>query len=241
MTEDAIARAEVLVGLGRPEEAAALLSRALADEPNDVELMVALGLAQIEFDEQGALETARRALAIDPENVQALLIAGGACLDLNYGQRAVPYAHRLVELVPWLPAAHATMAMAVGRGSSGRKDGLAAANRAIELAPRDTIGYLAAGAVELAHGESTSAIRWYEKALEIDPHDHSAQVNLVTARESAGHLSPALIAAAAILRIDPRDETARHALDETVYTTLVHLLWISGTIFLLIALVNGVG
>lgn len=237
MSEEAIERAEVLVGLGRPEEAATLLTGALAADPDDVELLVALAEAQLGYDEEAAFETAFEALVRDPECVPALVIAAASCFDRNRPKESAEYARRAVELAPWLATAHAMYGMAVGRRARGRKEGLAAAKRAIELAPGETVGYVAAGTVEMAHAEWKSAIKWLEKALQLDPHERIAQVNLVTAREAAGRLTPALVEAAAILRVDPRDEDARHALDETVYTTLVHLLWIAAALLVVLSLV----
>ena len=125
---------------------------------------------------------------------------------------------------PWLAAAHASLAQSLGRRRGRQEEAVQAARRAIELDPEEPIGYIAAGNIEMARAEWKEAERWYRKALEVDPSDRTAQVNLVTAQESSGRISPAFSEAAALLRLDPRDQHALAVLHETVYTTLVHLL-----------------
>ena len=146
-----------------------------------------------------------------------------------------------MSLAPWWASAHAVHADALARRPWKRGDALAAARRAIELDPDSVVGYVAAGNVELGHGKWRKAERWYRQALQIDPHDRAARLNLVVAQESGGKIAPALVDARAMLRFDPRDPDARDRLDEVVYTTLVHLQWIVVALAIVALVVRGEG
>jgi predicted Zn-dependent protease len=224
---DAVARAETLLELGRPAEARAALAPLLAKEPENVEALVVLAEAQAAVaDPRGALDTARRVLALEPDHLQALQLASAACLDLDDVGEAIRLAREAVAQAPWFSGSHALLAQALGRRARGRGEALEAARRAIELEPSDAVGYVAAGNVEMAHGRWMKAETWYRRGLEVEPHDSVARINLARAQESRGVLSPAFRGATSVLGIDPQDADALAALDEIVYTTVVHLLWV---------------
>ena len=89
---------------------------------------------------------------------------------------------------------------------------------------------MAAGNVELGHANWKRAEGWYRRALELEPYNRAAQLNLVVAQEAGGKIAPAFVDVGALLRFDPRDEEARSRIDELVYTTLVHLQWLAGVL-----------
>jgi tetratricopeptide (TPR) repeat protein len=240
VSEEIIERAELLDDVGRKDEAIALLLPLLASEPENVDALVALTSVYLDTDLKAALETAQRAMALDPDDVRPILHAAGAALDLNRVPEGVMYARRAVEEAPWLAAAHALLAFGLCRRKKTRGEARQAAQRAIELEPNLAVGYNAAGTVELAAGEWKAAADWYRKALEVEPHDTTAQANLVTAQEADGRLAPAFADAHALLTVDPRDEHGLEVLKETVYTTLVHMLWIAAVVFFAIAALRGV-
>ena len=241
MAEQSLERARALIELGRSDEARVMLGRILALEPEDAEALLALSLAEADDEPRSSLETARRVLALEPENLQALLLCVDACHELNRVKEAEHYARLAVSEAPWLGAAHAGLAQALGRrrGRGRYKEAKETAQRAIELDPQGAFGYVAAGNVEMAHGEWKEAERWYRKALDVDPSDRNAQINLVTAQESRGRISPALTEAVALLQTDPHDKYALEVLHETVYTTVVHLLWIAAVFLIVAAVIRG--
>ncbi len=100
----------------------------------------------------------------------------------------------------------------------------------MEIDPTSVVGYVAAGNVELGHANWRKAEGWYRRALELEPHNRAAQLNLVVAQEAGGRIAPAFVDAGALLRFDPRDADARSRIDELVYTTLVHLQWIAAVL-----------
>ena len=215
-----------------------MLARLLAVEPNDVEALRMLSLAQSDDDPAGSYESAQRVLSLDPSDVQALLLCADACLGCTGSTTrcATPGS-------PWPRRRGWRRRMQHWRRRSGVAVAATtrprqAARRAIELDPEQAIGYIAAGNIEIARGEWHEAERWYRKALEVDPSDNTAQVNLVTAHESSGRISPAFSEATALLRLDPSDRWALKVLHETVYTTLVHLLWVATVILFVAAVIT---
>jgi len=233
MEEQSVERARALIDLGRADRARIILTGILAVEPEHVEALLVLSLAQADDEPRASLENAQRVLSIEPENLLALLLCADACLELNRVTDAERYARLALDKSPWLGAAHAVLAQALGRRGGRYEESRQSAQRAIELDPENAIGYVAAGYIEMARAEWSEADRWFRKALEVDPSDRTAQVNLVTAQEGRGRISPAFNEAAVLLRIDPRDKDALQVLHETVYTTLVHLLWISTLLFVI--------
>ena len=204
-----------------------LLQAALAADPYDRVLLEALARAQLDVDPAEAYETTGRLIALDPDDPDAHYLAALASLDVDRGKRALEHAERVAELAPWWAPAHAVVADALARRRWKRDEALAAADRAIELDPHSVVGYVAAGNVELGHGNWRKAEDWYRRALELEPHNRAAQLNLVVAQEGGGRLAPAFVDVGALLRFDPRDDEARTRIDELVYTTLVHLQWLA--------------
>lgn len=239
MSADVAERASVLINAGRPAEAIALLRQALSQEPDDTELLDELARAQLDVDLPGALETAKRLIALDPDGYRGHFLAALACSDLDRDKEAGRYAETAVAAAPYLAQTQAVYAQAICRQSRKRKQARAAAQRAIELAPEDTVGYVAAGNVELSAGKTKQAEKWYREALSIDPHDRAASLNLVLVSGARGRLAHAFGGADALLRFDPTDPDARQSLDRVVYTTLVHLLWVALPLLWIVGLVKG--
>ena len=88
----------------------------------------------------------------------------------------------------------------------------------MEIDPTSVVGYVAAGNVELGHANWRKAEGWYRRALELEPHNRAAQLNLVVAQEAGGRIAPAFVDAGALLRFDPRDADARSRIDEASCT-----------------------
>jgi tetratricopeptide (TPR) repeat protein len=226
--------------VGRADQAAALLSEALATDPDNAWLLDALATAELEFDPEAALETSQHLLGVQPDSYRGQYLAGSACYQLGKVKQGVEHARLAVEAAPSSPAAHALFAEAASRQSRGRKRAAQAAQRAIELAPQSTLGYVAAGNVELHQGYARVAAVWYEKALAIDPSDRAASVNLTASRQAQSALAGAFKGARGLLALDPRDAEARKVFDETVYTTVVHLMWVTAVALFVLGVLRGV-
>lgn len=240
MSRDIVARAEALLDARRPHQAVELLSRGLATAPDDVDMLRVLARAQVQVDPAEGLASARRLIARDPEGSDGHYFAALAHDELGHRKDAVESARAALRLAPDDPYVLSTFAIIRSRRPRGRRESMRAAKRAIELAPDDSVGYAAAGAVELHAGHWRRSARWFQRALAIDPHDEMAAINLVIAKQGAGDVAAALGGTEALLRFDPTDKDARDTLDEVVYTTLVHLLWIVTVLVYVAAALRGV-
>jgi tetratricopeptide (TPR) repeat protein len=223
---DVVARAEALLDAGRPQQAVELLSKELATEPDDADLLRVLARAQLLVDPAEALASAQLLIAREPESQDGYYLAAVAHDELGDRKAAVESARAAMAIAPDDPYVLMAFAITRSRRPWGRRESMRAAERAIEVAPEDSAGYIAAGSVELHSGHWRRSAKWFERALEIDPHDQMAQINLAIAKQGAGNVAAALGGVEGLLRFDPTDKDARETLDEVVYTTLVHLLWV---------------
>ena len=233
-------RAAALIDLGRQAEALPLLHEALVTAPDDPRLLDLLAQVQYEAgDHAGAAETARRLVAVSPHSYRGHLLASISELKLRHRKEAILHARQAVELAPNSPGTQAQLAQALAGRRRGYKQALASAKRAIELAPDSASGYQAAGYVELRRGRRRRAERWYRSALELDPTAHIAQMNLAILNRAGGRMNSAFSDIQSVLRLDPKDATARRLLDDLVYTSINNLLWVLLALALLVTALRG--
>jgi tetratricopeptide (TPR) repeat protein len=239
VSHDAAARAEALLAVGRANEAIEILSRELATEPDDVWLLEVLVRAQLQIDHEDALKTAETLVRLEPDYAYGYRFCAIAHDQVGRRDEAIQYARTASTLAPDDPYVLSTHAVIAGRRKKGHWEGMNAAKRAVEVAPGMAVGYFAGGMVELSEGHWRRSAKWFERALEIDPHDRAAQVNLAIAREAAGDVVAALGGVDGVLRFDPTDEHARETLDGMVYSTIVHLLWVVLALLFVVVAVRG--
>lgn len=224
-TGQVVQRARLLEQAGRRNEGITLLMQGLAADPSDPALLQELASVQIGSDREAAGRTAMRLLALEPENPRAHFLAAAALLDVKGGKQALEHADKAVALAPDAAEYHLIRAEALYRRGKV-KAARASASKAIELAPHEAATYNTAGNVELAARRWKEADRWYREALQLNPNDRSAQLNLVITQKYLGQIGPAFTDSDVLLRLDPNDPVARKQLDDVVYTTLLHLQWI---------------
>jgi len=224
--ETAAARAAALIDLERHAEAVPLLLQALAARPHDSDLLDLFAQAQLRVDSRAASETAKRLVEAAPQSHRGYLLGSFAAMELGRRREAIALARQAIELAPFVAMNHAQpQAMAMKRLIRYRR-AIKVARRAIELDPDSTVGYIAAGNVELASGSGRRAQKWYRQALELRPAGRAARVNLAIADRRRGRLTAAYAGILARLEHDPRDEFALRLLDSMIYRTLAHLQWI---------------
>jgi len=127
-------------------------------------------------DNESAIELFERALAIDPDNPQALSALANAL-----GQRALRWPDE--QSAP--PPKHSTLTRALREGRltlpNARLNLDAArafAERSVRVAPDSAASYKALGLVVSAQGDIDAAIEAYEHALKLDPDAWGAMINL---------------------------------------------------------------
>ena len=136
-----------------------------------------------------AISDARAALAIDARSTVALVA---------------------LAMAQWQ---HVTYATATDRAAAWM-DGVAAAERAIEVDPSEAWGYASKGLLlthALDRDRSEDALQNLRRAHELNPHDTLIQTGLSFAETMAGHPDDAIARLERALRLNPRDLT-RHAL-----------------------------
>ena len=188
--------------------AVAIYRTLLAREPRNADALHYLGLASRQSgDLRGAETFLRRSLELQPERVNALCDLATLCAERQNFQEAVPLFRRALALDPnHTDALH-------NLGNTLRK--VTRPHEALPLFERLTRIRCGSGAAfrRLADthyrlGNVDATITAYRRALEIDPDDRLARVNLGDAYESAGRFRQAKFHYASVLRRDLRSPLA---------------------------------
>ncbi|MFM8476479.1 MAG: alkaline phosphatase family protein [Planctomycetaceae bacterium] len=109
-------RAGQLLSAGRPEEAVQPLQTALSLSPGNTMLLTRLGVVQSRLcDYSAAMEAFRKVLAIEPDNVNALLGMARCMLARSNPGQALHYALDAIELQHGTADAHYLLAIALVR------------------------------------------------------------------------------------------------------------------------------
>jgi Flp pilus assembly protein TadD len=221
-TDRLLERAEALCELRCYEEASALLSRAVAGDPDNPHAWCLLAQAQLGLDRyHEAVKAAETAIALAPEHEWPHRIASVALEGLGNYVQAANAAKEAVRLAPDTWQAHVQLAEAASQ--AGRLDeARAASDRALLLAPEQADVHLAVGAVAAAAGHREEAEAHIRRALAIEPdnaaaHNELARLHLKHTRSA----NPAGLARAAqgfatALRSDPRAAVSRRNLELVV-------------------------
>jgi tetratricopeptide (TPR) repeat protein len=176
--EVAEALARLYLGTFQLGEAAAVLDRWIREKPDDARPY----LMQTEIDTRNSasppviIERFRAALARDPSLDQARFgLATQLRLNRNHAEAASEFAAYLAKK-PDDPLGY------LGAGENALEMGnLATAerllDRALELAPRDSEVLAGRAALELHRGRLESALKYFDQAVQADPHDHRNHYN----------------------------------------------------------------
>lgn len=168
-------RAELLADLGRYEEAAEELGRALAADPADSDALAMLARIRLSGGKPvEALDAADQAIAAEPANLNAIVARGLALARLDRTAPAVEMAEELLRLGP--EDAHAQMfaAAILGDVRNGQR-ALDAAWRSVQLAPEEPTAHLVLAMVANRLELFDLAERAYREALRLDPQLSAAQ------------------------------------------------------------------
>ena len=214
------ARAEQLIRLHRPEEAASLLAQALASDPTDVRAHRLLSQSLIQMGRfKEALGETDAAIRLDPESEWSFRLRSLALLSLGrrpLGLLNVPATRKrraglaaaktAVRLAPeqsigFVQLCSAYLANSRPTNASG------AAEQAVRLAPESSVAWNVLGVVGLRLGRVDAAEAAFHKALQINPENAEALNNLGLVARAQGRRAeaPGLYGAAA--RTNPRSRT----------------------------------
>lgn len=179
----ASARARALLDLRRPAQAIALLREALAQDPDDADLLLLLGRAHLLAHRPAeALAAADAALAQQPARVSAHVLRCYALVALGRGAEAVAAGQESVRLAPQHSSGYLALTDALvlhplpvarGLARAGRTPTLLAAQRAAELSPDLPLAHLGLARAYAQTADWRRARAASDRALALAPDDAS--------------------------------------------------------------------
>lgn len=226
----ALERAEVLDDLGRDREALDLLLPLLGRHPEHPELVVAcarllMSTGTPEGLDQG-LSLARRAVALDPQDADALAVLGiGLTTNPLRWREARRATEQAVAIAPHDPAVWIAHAQVLKDTVGKRGDARAAAERAVQLLPEDPGAALLLAEIaveELNPFNKTAAAEVHAlvaRALALDPENPDSHVLRAKADldGTSGQRQAAYLEAA---RLDPSNHAAIAGIDDELVCSL---------------------
>lgn len=154
---------------GQFEDAERRLREALTLAPANVSILTNLAVVLRQQGKRGeARESAEKALAVNADNLEALLVLADARLhERNFGAALAAY-DRIVALDPGIAQVHNNRGIALE--NAGRlDDALASYERAIALAPDFADAHVNRGSALRQRKRHDEAIAAYDQALALDP------------------------------------------------------------------------
>ena len=211
-----LARVHALLRLGRDQEAAQAAEEALAADPDDVDLLLALADAQAGFDPGAAVSAAKRAVERGPQDPDALRVLARCHWREGSLNLALEAVDAMMAIAPTMPEAHSYRAGILLQNATqhGRphKKTLAkaaeSADRAVELAPNFAAAHYLRGQVALALKDRVTAERSARRVLAIDPEDSRGHELLGSIAEARGDVRTAGDHYLAAGRADPSSGAA---------------------------------
>lgn len=245
----AVERADLLIDLKRYEEARELLAQRLAEDPEDIRAWVEFARSHLGDKENGAkaLEATERALALNAEDIGALLMHARALRVnsrfpetegvLREAIRLAPdYWFTYARLADWLWRIRMISSGQANGGEARREDLVAAlreadliAQEAIRLGPEEVYAYEVAWLIADMSANRGVADRMDEAILRLDPQHEQALARRtkraatapgVKATEAATLYADALASA-------PGSAPMRRGLDAASYRLLRGLRWLA--------------
>jgi tetratricopeptide (TPR) repeat protein len=160
---------------GKAGEAKSAVEELLKDYPSEPDLYLLLGMAKLRLrDPQGAILAARRAIALDPQHVQARTFLGWIELEVRGdADAAIKEYGSVIELRPDLPEAYTNLAAAQKRRGN-LQEAILSLDKALELNGRFGTALNNRGWIYAEQEKWPQARADFEEALKIDPHDQGA-------------------------------------------------------------------
>lgn len=185
--------------------------------PHSVDAWQALSLAQYHNDQlEAALESTRRLLALQPDDIGALNRLALILIGLGrVSEEAEASLQRAIELAPRHTDAHINLAY-IRRRQGQLDEALACYARAIELNPALAAAHTNLGVIQLEQLQLRAAEASFRKALALQPKDLTALVGLGSVLTKLGLLAEAETLARRTIALDPGNAQA--------YSTLLFLL-----------------
>src|SRR6266567_3309410 len=227
---DAFERAVELHRAGRLQEAKAAYRRLLRRDANNDAAMNALGIllgqtgdyteAEKSLRRAIAIDSYKRALALDGKNPDILSNIGAALLKLGQPEGSVPYLEKAISVRPDSEDAYVNLSNALY--ALGRiPEAIDRARTAVQLAPSDAYAWSNLGLILLWQGMLDEATKSLTNAVNIDPANVSFRIGLGNCNFAIGDMDNAIRCAREALELDPSSPKARsNLLFFLTYTTI---------------------
>lgn len=215
------ARAEQLLELGRAAEARSQIARVLAAEPGNAQAQRLFVRCLLQLDDPRALDAAKRAIVLAPDNDQSHRLAALAHTKSGLHDLAVQHAREAVRLAPHEWRTHHMLTHALIETDPAAA--LAAGRDGVRTAPHEPAVHLAVGLAALKARDNGQAKESFRTALSLDPDNATARNNLAIADLRTGRIGTALDGFGAALAADPQLGQARRNLDAVTVSLLMKL------------------
>lgn len=217
MSESSLSRVELLISLGRHEEALTALAPIVASEPGNWYALCLTAQAQLQLDRpELARDAAAAAVRADPTAEWPLRLLSIAARELGDHGRAVALAAESVRMEPNLWEPRAILAIALSEIKSSRHRARRVAESAVSLAPKEPQTHFVAGLVADRVGRHADAETAYRQALRLDPQHAAARNNLSVILSRRGDYLGAARGFTEAAAGDPRLIIARRNVDYVV-------------------------
>jgi len=203
----------IRMGLMKPidalRQARTQLSRAMDIDDTLTETHCTLGLLKIwyELDWAGAEREFGQALALDPNNITALLWQTPLLSAINRHAESIASAQKAKECEPCSPVVNTYLGLALGNAGQF-EPGIRQLNLAIELDPFYYRSHMFLGTVLDLSDRREEAIAAYRRALELNPDGPESLGSLGSALASSGDVRGAMEMMERVKATDGRFEPA---------------------------------
>lgn len=215
-----VERARALCSLARYDDAAQLLQRVVALEPQNARAWCLLAQAQLGRHEyEDALRVAGTALSLVPEDEWPHRLRSIALGKLGRREESIAAARTATRVAPHTWQAFVQLTQALLGDKSAHDDAFASAEQAVALAPHEAQSHIVLGMAARASKRHEEAEAAFRAALAIDPehsvaHNELARLHLRKTRlGGATALADAAGGFTNAVRANPRADVSRRNLD----------------------------
>jgi tetratricopeptide (TPR) repeat protein len=210
-------RAQLLLGVGRVDEASKDIQQALSLNPNYSDALALQSIiAIVQNDKERALDVAKKAVAADPRSATALIA-------LSYAQQANFDLDGALESLQQAAQVNANNALAWARLSEVHlmfarlNRALEAAQKAVSLDPNLARTQTVLGFAYLTQVNTTESKKAFEKAIELDQADSLPRLGLGLAKIREGDLQAGGREIEIAASLNPNNSIVRSYLGKTYY------------------------
>jgi tetratricopeptide (TPR) repeat protein len=210
-------RAQLLLGVGRVDEASKDIERALSLSPNNADALALRSIvAVVQNDKAQALDTARKAVAADAKSATALVAlsyAQQANFDLEGARNSL---ERAVQADPNNALAWARLAE-IHMSFARLDDALEAAQKAVALNPNLSRTQMVLGFAYLLRVDTDEAKKAFERAIEFDQADSLSRLGLGLAKIRESNFEEGRKDIEVAASLDPNNSIIRSYLGKAYY------------------------